>query len=69
MKIQSYGRRELATLYSPYITPNESWRKFKSWIEGNKLLSDELEKAGYSRTSRVFTPLQVGIIFRYLGEP
>ena len=66
---KTYGRTELAQLYSPDLTPDAAWRLLKHWISFNRELSRELHDMGYSQRQRTFTPRQVGRIFYYLGEP
>ncbi len=41
----------------------------RNLMKRNPRLADELAEAGYKPRYKVFTPRQVGIIVRYLGEP
>lgn len=34
-----------------------------------KALKGELEKVGYNKYRRTFTPLEVKVLVKYLGEP
>ena len=67
--IRTYGRTELAQLYSPYITPDAAWRRLRRWISYNQSLTRKLADTGYSPMQRVFTPAQVKLIMDELGEP
>lgn len=69
IKLREYGRTELALLYCPTMTPQGAWRKLKMWIEINCDLRRELERLGYRKGHRSFTPRMVSRIFYYLGEP
>jgi hypothetical protein len=60
---------ELALAYNPDITPKRAWQKLQSWIDYNKPLTKALQKAGYNPRRRSFTPMEVKLIFDFLGEP
>ena len=66
-RIQAYSKSQLATLYLPHIQPASARRTLRSWIAKNTALQNEL--AGYSEKAILLTPAQVGLIFRFLGEP
>ena len=68
-KVRKYGRTELATMYSPDITPEAAWRKLRQWIRRSPGLEAALRAAGYTDRCRTFTPAQVQLIFEGLGEP
>ncbi len=38
------------------------------WIRYNKKLPMELKAVGYNKFRRSFTPLEVRLLFKYLGE-
>ena len=59
-RIQAYSKSQLATLYLPHIQPASARRTLLSWIAKN---------TGYSEKAILLTPAQVGLIFRFLGEP
>jgi hypothetical protein len=42
---------------------------FRKWITVNVSLMNELEQTNYSPKSKIFSPRQVEIIVRHLGEP
>ena len=68
--IRTYGRTELALLYSPNLTSQAAWRKLQSWIELNTELSNELYLLGYDGDKmRSFTPKMVSRIVYHLGVP
>lgn len=68
-KIREYGRQELASCYSPNITPAAAWVKLKNWIAVYPGLAEQLQALGYRHTQRIFTPAQVIAIVSCIGEP
>ncbi len=68
-KIRSYGRMELASLYSPDLTGMGAYRKLMRWIDRCKDLRQQLDALGYQPDRRTFTPLEVKAIVEALGEP
>lgn len=68
-KSKTLAVKELATMYFPHSTPRSATVQLKRWIRYNKALGRELQEAGYAGMQRLFTPLQVMIIIRHLGEP
>lgn len=68
-KIRSYGRMELAQLYSPELTDIAAYRKMKKWISLCPGLLQRLYDLGYESKRRSFTPLEVRVIVDALGEP
>ena len=62
-------KSQLATLYLPHIQPASARRTLRSWIAKNTALQNELARTGYSEKAILLTPAQVGLIFRFLGEP
>ncbi len=65
----AYSKSQLATLYLPHIQPASARRTLRSWIAKNTALQNELARTGYSEKAILLTPAQVGLIFRFLGEP
>ena len=68
-KIRSYGRMELASLYSPDLTGMSAYRKLMRWIDRCQGLRQQLDALGYRPDRRTFTPLEVKAIVEALGEP
>ena len=66
---RTFGRTELAQLYSPDLTAEAAWKKLKRWIALNGDLTARLTELGYRPSQRSFTPKMVEQIFHYLGEP
>ena len=66
---RTFGRTELAQLYSPDLTAEAAWKKLKRWIALNGDLTARLTELGYRPNQRSFTPKMVEQIFHYLGEP
>lgn len=67
-------KKELAYMYydfRPGITPQPKSivAHLMRMIKGTDGLLSELYKYGYVDTSQYFTPKQVQIIYKYLGEP
>ena len=70
MEIRTYTKQELAQLYFPDAANGENAMKvLNKWIKLNIELRNELCATHYSKWSRSFTPRQVAILTRYLGEP
>lgn len=69
IEIRMYGFKELATLYFPDILPESASHQLKRYIKGDRMLLAELEKAGYRSGKRMLTPLQINILFKYIGRP
>ena len=69
MKTQTLYTKELAALYFTNSTPRAAITQFRRWIDRNESLKNELTETGYMEGQRVFTPRQVELVFRYLGEP
>ena len=67
--IRTYGRTELAQLYSPDLCPEAAYRKLKNWIDLYPGLRDGLSALGGSSHSRSYPPAQVKLIVAALGEP
>lgn len=69
-EIRSYRKSELALLYFPDSQTKEgALSNLKSWIRGNKELTAELSKCGMPPRQKAFTPKEVALIFKYLGDP
>lgn len=69
-RIRPYSKRELAGLYFPDTRNGDSAvANLRNLMKRIPELVSELEAACYKPRDKVFTPRQVGIIVRYLGEP
>ena len=68
-RIHAYSKEELARLYNPDYCITNAIATLATWIRTNKALKTELEKVGYNRYRRSFTPLEVKVLVKYLGEP
>jgi hypothetical protein len=69
MEITSMTKTELAMLYAPDLTPHSAVNRLARWMACNPLLMAALRRTGYRKTARRFSPRQVALIVRYLGEP
>ncbi|CAK7030719.1 MAG: hypothetical protein PARBB_01789 [Parabacteroides distasonis] len=67
--VRPYSKRELAVAYAPDISPVSALNRLAEWMRYNDRLLRELADTGYRSRQRVFTSLQVELIFRYLGRP
>ena len=67
--IQAYSKSQLAALYLPHIQPASARRTLRSWIAKNTELQAALTRSGYTGKAILLTPAQVGLFFRFLGEP
>ena len=67
--VRPYSNRDLAVAYAPDISPVSALNRLAEWMRYNDRLLRELADTGYRSRQRVFTSLQVELIFRYLGRP
>ncbi len=67
--VRPYSKRELAVAYAPDISPVSALNRLAEWMRYNDRLLRKLGATGYRPRQRVFTSLQVELIFRYLGRP
>ena len=64
-KIQQYGKSELALMYFPgAVTASGALSNLNYWIRCNKTLTKALQDC-----SKFFTPKEVSLIIKHLGEP
>ena len=69
-KIQQYGKSELALLYFPgAVTASGALSNLNYWIRCNKTLTKALQDCGMPPHSKFFTPKEVSLIIKHLGEP
>ncbi len=69
-RIRPYFKRELAELYFPdTVNTRSAVANLRNLISRNPELMQELSKVRYKPYSKIFTPKQVSILVRYLGEP
>ena len=68
-KIRMYTKKELALMYFPESMPRTAVNHLMAWIRLCNPLWAELQKMGYKKTSKAFSPKQVKAIVEYLGEP
>jgi hypothetical protein len=67
--IRTYGRTELAQLYSPELTRQSAFRRLDVWIRRYPGLLQQMYASGYRDKCRVYSPLVVQVIVNALGEP
>ena len=67
--IRVYTKAELAMLYNPSQCITVSLNTLSRWIRTNHLLMQELTAVGYNKFRHSFTPREVELIFKDLGEP
>ncbi len=67
--IRFYGKAELAMLYCPNDCVTNATNNFSRWMRLNRPLMCELQAVGYNKFRRCYTPLEVQLIVRYMGEP
>lgn len=68
-KIRPYTKKELALRYFPDSSPRTAVNHLMGWIYRCQSLLEQLEEAGYEKSSKAFTPRQVRLIVNHLGEP
>ena len=70
MKIQAYGKSELALMYFHDTTdPHVAVNRLTSYIRRCKPLNDAIAACGSPKKAKFFTPKEVALICEYLGEP
>ena len=67
--VRTYTKEELAMLYNPTYCVSNAISTLAAWIRLNKPLKAELASVGYNRYRRSFTPREVSLLVKYLGEP
>jgi hypothetical protein len=67
--IRTYTKVELAMMYNPDQCVDNALHTLSKWIRYNEKLSMELNAIGYNKFRRSFTPLEVRLLFKYLGVP
>lgn len=67
--IRVYTKVELALLYNPSQSMMVAINTLSRWIRMNSLLTKELHAIGYNKFRHSFTPREVELIFKYMGEP
>ena len=68
IRIRTYSKSQLAS-YLPDIQTASARRTLRGWIAKNTELQAALAQTGYSEKSILLTPAQVGLFFRFLGDP
>ncbi len=70
-RLRAYRKSELAMLYFPHLARKEAVCKLKRWIDRCTPLRRELDETEYPPDLRRFdfTPKEVRLIVRHLGEP
>ena len=67
--VRTYTKEELAMLYNPTYCVSTAVSTHAAWIRLNKPLKPELAAVGFNRYRRSFTPREVSLLVKYLGEP
>lgn len=68
-QVRAYSKVELSRLYNPEQCVTVALKTLARWMKKNDDLMNELANVNYNKYRRSFTPKEVGIIVRYLGEP
>ena len=68
-RVQPMSKSELAMAYAPCLTQQGAVNRLMDWIRHNPELVEALNRTGYRKQQKLFTSLQVRVIFSYLGEP
>lgn len=68
--IRQYGKSELAMLYFPDArTPSGALNNLNFWIDTKPGLRKKLRKIGMPKKAHFFTPREVELIVKDIGEP
>ncbi|MCD8184702.1 MAG: DUF4248 domain-containing protein [Bacteroides sp.] len=68
-RVRAYSKVELSMLYNPAFCLTNALHTLATWIRLNFPLWEELTAIGYNKYRRCFTPREVSLIVKYLGEP
>jgi len=69
-QIRQYGKSELALLYFPNArTTSGALNNLNFWIDTKPGLRQQLRQIGMPRKAHFFTPIEVELIVRAIGEP
>ena len=69
-EIRTYGKSELALKYFPNSeTTAGALSNLNYWISGNRKLVKALKACGMPTKSKSFTPKEVALIVKHLGDP
>lgn len=68
-KPSAMSKAQLAQAYAPDLSPSSALNRLREWIDLNPQLTEALKDTHYHRRQKQLTPLQVALIYRYLGEP
>ena len=66
---RSYSHKELSVSFFPDSQQLTASRLLSRWIHRDPELLGELLQAGDIKKQRVYSPLQVSILFEHLGKP
>lgn len=66
---RSYGFKELAVLYFPFIAPASASIRLKQWIKDDQDLLSSLSETNYHFGNRILTPRQKELIIIAFGSP
>jgi len=67
-RVKAYSKVELAMLYNPEQCVTVALKKLSRWMQANPSLVGELRKVNYNKYRRSFTPKEVDLIVRHLGD-
>lgn len=62
-------KQQLALMYFPDASPRVAVNRLARWIAHCRGLAEALAALGYHKRNRHFTPREVQVVFRFLGEP
>ncbi len=62
-------KTDIAQKYFPWVSERVAMRMLNHEIRATRGLLDALTAAGYTPSAHRLTPLQVEILYRYLGDP
>lgn len=63
------SKQQLACMYHPDVSQRTAINAFRRSLSETPGLMAALEAANYKRTQKLLSPLQVSIIFSFIGEP
>lgn len=68
-EVRAYSKSELALMYFPTVQQRCAVRMLMRWIKRVPGLTERMQRCGYSRFDKMFSPQQVRMIVAAVGEP
>ncbi len=67
--IRTYPKSELVHLYLPDLPIRSALHTWNEWVQFHPTLFKRLQRTGYRKSNKFFSPIQVRLIVEALGVP